>query len=198
MSRAREGTVRNLQELYTVAVGVAVALAVDQLIGAGQEPPIHWNHIPVFAAFLATLIPFYHGAMRHLDDVYIQEGGRHVRSGALLADFLLLFLEACLFFIAARLISDARATAWALATLLALDAAWGTVVYLVFATRGRRWAEIRWVLVNSVAVPTLAIGLFLTAGMKEAEEAAVIVLLIVAVIRTITDYWLSWDFYFPR
>jgi hypothetical protein len=71
MTRPREGTVRNLQELYTVAVGIALALAVQELINGSVEEPIEWSRVPAFIGFLATLIPFYHSAMRHLDEVYI-------------------------------------------------------------------------------------------------------------------------------
>lgn len=197
MNRPREGTVHNLQELYTVAVGIALALAVGELMQGADGDPIYWTRVPTFVAFLATLIPFYHGAMRHLDEVYIQEGGRYVRGGALLADFLLLFLEACFFFVIARLLGEARSAAWALVALLTLDAGWGLAVHLLFVRSQTRWAEVRWVVINSVAAPTLAIALVATSSMAKQEDLAATIIGVVAVARTIGDYWWSWRLYFP-
>lgn len=201
MDRAREGTVRNLQELYTVVVGVALVVAIEAIL---REPRaggslIRWEYLPAFGAVLVTLIPFYHGAMRHFDQVYVEERGENVRSGALLADFLLLFIEACLLLAAARLIPDVNAAAWAIAILLVVDACWGAAVYLIFLTGARRWIELRWVIMNIVAGPALAILLLAasTPARGETDWFISIAFLLVAIVRTVVDYSVSWAFYFP-
>jgi hypothetical protein len=99
-----------------------------------------------------------------------------VREGALLSDFLLLFLEACLFFVVARLLGDPRDAAWALVALLALDAAWGLAVRFLFVKSHTRWAEIRWVYINAVAAPSFAIALIVTSGMSAQEQAASVII----------------------
>lgn len=201
MNRAREGSVKNLQELYTVAVGVALAVAIEQLVRLpeGQGAFIKWEVLPTFGAFLVTLVPFYHGALRHLDQRYVEERGEAVRDGALLADFFLLFLEACLLLGTARVLPDARAAAWGLAILLVFDALWGGGIYLLF-TRGRRkWEELEWVRLNLVAGPLLMVSLLaLRYTPRSAGEAILAFGLPVAMLlRSVIDYRRSWAFYFP-
>ncbi|MBK9067349.1 MAG: hypothetical protein IPL76_10780 [Gemmatimonadetes bacterium] len=53
---------------------------------------------------MATLFPFYHGALRHLDDAYLENENHHIKRGALIFDFLLLFLHAMCFVVLALLI----------------------------------------------------------------------------------------------
>jgi hypothetical protein len=120
-----------------------------------------------------------------------------VRRGALLADFLLLFLEACLFFVTARLLADPRAASWALVTLLALDALWAGAAQLIFVTTPTRWAELQWVFINLIAAPILALALLITSGSEDAAGMSVAILCVGCVVRTAVDYWRSWDLYFP-
>ncbi|MGZ8571153.1 MAG: hypothetical protein ACXWW5_02895 [Actinomycetota bacterium] len=202
MSSAQEGTVRNLQELYTVAAGIALVFAIERLVRVptGADDAIRWSYLPAFLAFMVTLVPFYHGGMRHFDQVYVEEEGRNVRTGALLADFFLVFLEACLLLASARLLPDVTTTAWMLTTLFALDAIWGTTVYLVF-TKGRlRLVELRWVLINIVTAALLA-GFLIFAPADPVgggvNVMVAVVLLCVTTVRTGIDYWVSWSFYFP-
>ena len=59
MNAAQERSVKNLQELYTVAVGVALATAIARIVdtGAGQFP-FRAGALPVFFALLVILVPF--------------------------------------------------------------------------------------------------------------------------------------------
>src|SRR4051794_37746654 len=90
-------SVQNLENLYSVVIGAGLSFGIVTLVDPSKAPvPLRFELLPYFVSYLVTLIPFYHGALRHLDVVYI-EGKRPVRSGALLLDFLGLFLESCLF-----------------------------------------------------------------------------------------------------
>jgi hypothetical protein len=201
VTRAREGTVKNLQELYTVAVGVALAAAIEQVVRLRDAAParIHWETLPAFFAFLVTLVPFYHGALRHLDKRHIEERGDGLRDGALLADFLLLFLEAYLLLVIARVLAEPRAVATGMAALLLLDSLWGAAMHRFFVVAHRTWTELTWVRINVVAGGLLAAGLGITSGLTpgSSDRAFAWVLPIGAAIRAAIDYWLSWDFYFP-
>lgn len=201
MNRAREGTVKNLQELYTVAVGVALVVAIEQLVRLpeGHSASIRWDVIPAFCAFLLTLVPFYHGALRHLDQRYVEERAEGVRDGALLADFFLLFLEACVLLGIARVLTDARAAGWGLASLLVFDALWGTGIYLLFARGRRKWDELEWVRLNLVAGPALMLGLVLLSHAPSAKGRTILAvgLPVAMLLRSVIDYRRSWNFYFP-
>ena len=63
------------------------------------------------AALLVTLIPFYHGALRHLDEQYAGAGARQAR-GFVLVDFLVLFLESCVFLALAVSIARPEVFGW--------------------------------------------------------------------------------------
>ncbi len=59
----------HLQELYTVVVAIALSLVVARLIPA-PGGKVTFQPFLLSAALLVTLIPFYHGALRHLDEQY--------------------------------------------------------------------------------------------------------------------------------
>ena len=201
-------TVKNLQELYTVTAGIALAWSIERLAGkggagaaAGDGPfDVMWTVLPTFVAFLVTLVPFYHGALRHLDRVYIDAAGRDVRRGSLLADFFLLFIEACFLVLAAMFVADAPTLGLVLAGLFALDAVWGLAFYLAFTRNRQPWVELRWVQINLIAGPLLAAIVLWgphATGMAQQTILPVSVAAI-AVLRTVFDYWLSWEIYFPN
>ena len=96
-----------------------------------------WRSFPMIVAYVVTLVPFYHGAMRHLDVTYRQAEAPPVREGALLGDFFLLFVEACLFLALANVIAHTTQATWTFLALFALDGLWGLAAYWVF-TRSRR------------------------------------------------------------
>src|SRR5437868_5475689 len=93
---ARQRTVGHLQQLYTVVAGVALTLAITKLLDERAEKPVRLEVIPYFVAYLFTLVPFYHGALRHLDVTYFEDNRARPKPGALMFDWALLFLESCL------------------------------------------------------------------------------------------------------
>lgn len=197
-----EGTVRNLQELYTVTMGVALVKAVERMT---EGHTVDWLAVPDFFAFLVTIIPFYHGAMRHLDVRYIEQAGTRVRRGTLLGDFLLLFVEACLLLGAAFMIGRPSGLGWAICSLLILDSAWSLMVYRFATVGARHLVELKWLSINLIATPLLAATLLawprLVGAGHLSEQGQFsglsIALAGLAMIRSIADYWVSWDFYFP-
>jgi hypothetical protein len=192
--RAQRNSVFNLQELYTVAVGASLALAIDALVDVWtNNAEFPWHSMPMFTAFLATMIPFYHGAVRHLEDTYIEKRGANVRAGALLADFLMLFVEGFILIGIARLLPEPELAAWGLIALLGFDTVWGLAVYLAFSRRREFGAEIGWVVINAMAVPLMAIYFGLFARSLTAINFGASLFLF----RTVVDYLRSWHFYFP-
>jgi hypothetical protein len=195
----QERSVRNLQELYTVTIGVSLAVAISHLV-SDNGFPISSTAVPPLAAFLLTIVPFYHGAMRHLDRVYVEEGGRNMRRASLIGDFSMLFIEACLFLTLANQLRRPGAFAWTLVALWAFDAIWGSIVYLIFATHRHHAAEVRWVVINLVAAPALAVFLLIETpplGPVSADTSLTAALIAFPTARSVLDYLQSWSFYFP-
>jgi hypothetical protein len=67
----RDEPIRFFKELYPVVVGVALALAAEQIVDLHKGGvPIRWQHLPLFVAWIAVAMPFAHLAVRYLDFTY--------------------------------------------------------------------------------------------------------------------------------
>src|SRR5262245_24966570 len=97
MSEASKNSVSQLAELYTVVIGIALSISIYNTIDSSRVAiPLNLDYLPNLLTMLVLIIPFYHGAVRHLFATYVENGGStRIKSGALLADFVLLFLEGC-------------------------------------------------------------------------------------------------------
>jgi hypothetical protein len=121
-----------------------------------------------------------------------------IKNGALLADFLLLFVEGCLFVLIASILPANEKFAWAIVVLLALDSIWGFLAKLAFTGADAQNAERTWALINVITIA--AVILFIIFTKQTAKEQAVLFqvgLLTILSVRTIVDYYFCWEFYFP-
>lgn len=197
-----ENSVRSLSNLYTVVIGVALSLAVARLVnGDSGLMTTKIASLLLFVAFIATLFPFYHGAMRHLDDAYIENENENIKDGALVLDFILLFLHGLVFVVLALLISRPNQFAWVLISLLAIDVLWGFFAHFAASPTSGLSAELKWSIIN-----VLFVGLctwYLVSNsiyMNDTYNIMSLAVLIVAacVVRSLFDYiWCS-RFYFPK
>ena len=177
-------SVTGLSELYTVVVGLALALGVGSVVGSEGPAPAPVVYLTGIAV-VVTLIPFYHGGLRHLQETYSDDA--IVRPSLILWDFVLLFVEACLLLAAAASLQSAQRVGWLLVALWLVDVLWVAGSRLL----GER-PPLQWAFSNVAAVVAVA-GLLLVdvGGIVEAVG-----LLIIALARTVADYSLSQDFYF--
>ncbi len=196
----RENSVKQLCELYNVVTGLALAYAITKLIDSSAKyMPIKTGHISLFLAFLVTIIPFHQGAVRHLYATYVEGGGStRIKRGALALDFVILFLEACLFVALAALVEHASAFAIMIAALFLLDCFWGFLSHLAFTGAQAQNTERKWSLINLIA--TSVIILLIIVGPHifgdwtvEAEG----ILFLVCALRSVADYAWAWNFYYP-
>src|SRR5215218_1845525 len=87
-------SVDTLKQLYSVVIALALTEAIVSLVTRTDTGvTVHYAALPWFVALVVTLIPFHHGAMRHLDDAYVFDPVRHPKPTFLL-DYLILFTEA--------------------------------------------------------------------------------------------------------
>jgi len=204
MKEAQTNSVRNLEHLYTTVVAIALSLAIYNIIAATRETPFKWELVLFFIALLVTLIPFYHGALRHLDITYVEEGGKPVRKPTLLFDFLALFTESCLLVAMAALLPRPHYFVWVLAVLLAFDAVWGFTAYLGFSKERKPKPELTWAQINFVSAILISIFLLIVLGFVPFIEIGYFSNLKLSVwifglslLRTVVDYKLCWDTYYP-
>jgi hypothetical protein len=188
-------SVEHLEELYSVVVAIALSLAVDRLFtatGAGARG----RAIVLAIALLVTLIPFYHGALRHLDELYGHGSGRAAHSFSVLVDFLLLFLESCVFLALAVSITKPATFAWLLLSLLWLDVVWAYLTTRFLVTPSEDATPKTWLKVNLIFGSMLfAILIVLFSADWASAKALSYAVLVVAVTRTASDYRFSWEFY---
>jgi len=195
----RERSVRCLQELYTVVVGVALALAVSRVVRS-QGFPINTAALPAFVAFIVTLIPFYTGTMRHFERSYLETEASDSWSGALLTDFLLKFVEACGFLAVAELLQRPVAASWGLLFLLTYNTVWGVIVQTALRERGGANEVLWWGLINVLTAVLLLSLLLFAGGSIDRVSLSVplgVGLVLLTIARTALDYATCWFVYFP-
>ncbi len=193
-------SVKNLQQLYTVLIGLSLAAGIQQIINfSGTKFPIYFDRLPLFFVYLSLVIPIYHGAMRHLDVAYIENVGKHL---ALIFDFIILFIEGCFFLLLAGLVPYTYKFFYVLVTLLGIDVFWACIAYFGFATDGiDKKASSKWGLINFFAV-CLLLGSYLycdslDSNIKPVEYYLKQFMLIIIIIRSVLDYLVCWPMYYP-
>ena len=94
---SRAESARHSLFLYSVICALSLETAITRMIDPeAAVAPIDRHVLPLTIAYIATITPFYHGALRHLDDYYVVTSRPEVRRSALLIDFLALFMQAVL------------------------------------------------------------------------------------------------------
>jgi hypothetical protein len=193
--RINERSVDSLQKIYAVVIALAIAQAIQSLLkdpvrGTLLDRSQILAGLPGFVAFLVTLVPFWHGMNRHLDRCYLEKKSAVVQ-GALLLDFATFFLEASLLFAAGWSLRSGIYSFIALGLLLLVDMLWGYISHLIHFP-GQKSHVLKWSAINIVAI--LIAFLIVTYPF----QPKIIVLMVIAIVRSIMDYWICWDFYFPH
>jgi len=185
-------SVDTLKELYTVAVGVALVMAVEKLSGETTQTSVFGSQdLWLFLVTAVTLIPFYHGAFRHMDDIYVfADPGKRPGSKVLLLDYLLLMCEAGLLVWLSTKISDLPRFTKGFLALLAVDVLWALVTG-VFTSEKR--GALKWGLLNLVVLTGLGIVTYWPCQ----RVIPAVCLFVIAVLRSVLDYALSHKLYFP-
>lgn len=200
-SEKLHNSAKSLCQLYTVIVGVALSMSVRTLVGKSDGIlAINWISILLFWSFIVTIVPFYHGALRHIDDEYIADTSGARKVGALIYDFLLLLLHGLTFVVLSLLIDTPNQFAWVLIAVLAIDVAWGLFVHFASSNENRCCAEGKWATINGIFV-VLGAGLLFAndifLGEIETKRALSAYVAIGCSLRTVADYKMCWGFYFP-
>jgi hypothetical protein len=194
VERINERAVDSLQKIYAVVIALAIAQAIQSLL---KDPAngtlLDGNQIvaglPAFVALLVTLVPFWHGMNRHLDRCYLEKKTA-VAQGGILLDFATFFIEASLLFAAGWSLRSGIYSFIALGLLLSVDMVWGLISHTIHFPGQKSHVRL-WSAINLFAIGiAILIVLF-------PFEYKTIGLMVIAIMRTIVDYWRCWDFYFP-
>jgi hypothetical protein len=199
---ARSNSVKQLCDLYKVVISIAVGLAFHSMVDPLARPlPIDWQRLTLFGALMITIIPFFHGAVRHLYATYIEVGGStRVENWVVLIDYYLLFIEGGLFVALSTCLDSSRSFGVLFVGILILDVVWGVLSRVGFAGTQAQKAELSWARINALTVVILLAFLLaekalLTWHLSEREFR--LFLLLVATVRTGIDYYRNHSFYCP-
>lgn len=198
----KENSVKSLMSLYTVVIGVALSLSIVTLIDPKEGlASVRLSPILLFISFIATLFPFYQGAYGHISDAYLEKKNSHIRDGALIIDFVLLFFHGIAFVVLALLLSKPSNFVWVLVILLTIDVIWGLFVYFGPSSASNHNAEGKWTFINFLFV--LIVASYLIHNDIYLDDIPDPIklsfpLMGVCLIRTIVDYIWCRGFYFPK
>lgn len=199
--QSRENSIKSLINLYTVVIGVALSRAVAEVVDSNSGlQSVTLPTILLFIAFVATLIPFVHGAIRHLYDAYLESDSSHIKDGALVFDFILLFVHALAFAVLSLLLKKPSHFAWFLTVLLSIDVVWGIFVSIGASSKSNHGAEKKWAIINFVFVGcSISFLVLKDIGLVDGENLKIAVPISFAcILRSVADYLSCKSFYFPR
>lgn len=189
-----ERSVDSVQKIYAVVIALAIAQAIQSLLksstgAADLNLSQLLSGVPGFVAFLVTLVPFWHGMNRHLDRCYLEKDNSVVQ-GALLLDFGTFFVEAIFLFAAGWSLRSGIIPFVCLGLLLFTDMVWAFISHQIHFP-GRKSHAVKWSAINitSIVVAILVVAF--------PFQSKILVLMVIAVVRSLVDYWLCWNFYFP-
>jgi hypothetical protein len=197
---ARTRSIDNLQRLYTVVVSLAITESLRRLFLTTQTLTL--SDIAAVLSLIATIIPFYHGANRYLDATYVTGERSEPKSGALMADFIAIFIEGIAFFILAVLISNTKVFFSILAGLFMFDALWVSFTKLTENIEEKKVGPSyrKWAVINIIFGIFILISIWsnlLKWQFWETETVKLIALACAAILRTVLDYIQVWRFYYP-
>jgi hypothetical protein len=199
----RSNSVKQLCDLYRVVIAISVGIAFHAIVDPAASPfPVRPELLALFGALLITIIPFFHGAVRHLFATYVEGGGSsRVKNWAILIDYYLLFVQGGLFVALASTLDSPESFRVVLIAILGLDVIWGVLAVLGFAGTSSQKAEMKWAAINFAAVVVLVpFHLFCPAFLTIegiTNETLVLLTLLISVLRTIVDYGTNIGFYCP-
>jgi hypothetical protein len=193
--------VKILENFYTFLVGFALTQATmklaDTWISTGLNEAI-LGEVILYASLLVTIVPFYQGMHRFL---YVTHVVRPIEkpdscSSPILLDVWAFLLMSCILFAMGRFLDDPTTFFYLWSSLLCLDILWTTIVWKVQKSRNPIWAWnnllwlilawLYWATVHLVCLAPPAATKLLPYGFVFFE-----------VLRTVRDYKVNWNFYFP-
>ncbi|MEE9424122.1 MAG: hypothetical protein V3V18_03995 [Methylococcales bacterium] len=201
-NKKKENSIKSLINLYTVVMGVALSMSITTLIDPQVGlTSVRMSALLLFTSFILTLLPFYHGALRHLDDAYIENASQQVKDGVLVFDFLLLLLHAMAFVVLSLLIQVPNHFAWLLCAVFLIDVIWAVFAHFGTTSDGENVAEWKWAVINFIFILVVVSYLVYNEIYFDPVTNPIgLAMLIMAasLIRTLVDYIWGKDFYFPK
>ncbi len=176
-----------LKTVYSVVIALSVTEAIKSIFGIEAYKityGINLVLLPTFIIFIITLIPFYQGAIKYLNE--IQKDKKRKANFERIFDFVFFFLESLLFYWMALSINEIKLFLIVMTILLILDVLWllSVLHYNKDLFNKIKW----WCRLNFILVIVLFFLFYI-------NFYNIVVLLLIFAVRTICDYYYTWKFY---
>jgi len=185
---------------FSLLFALALAEAFKQFVTdrpTATDPVVRWEKLITLLSFLLLIVPFYQGTVRYFVFTYGDPAAllrQPNYSLFIMFDCGAFLFEAALFFIMSRALAPAHWAAYYLAVvvLLLVDTVWAfTAVAWLHQTPIQPWMFLNLGFGIVVGAMLLWRAMFI-------PSAAVAIGFVAVLIRTLLDYYLTWDFYFPK
>jgi hypothetical protein len=181
---------------FSIVLALALGEAFKQFVSEKHEGAIQWDRTLALLTFLLLILPFYQGMNRYLLQTYGGTPTPQFSPLFLIFDGVAFMAESAIFFAMSRNLSDSRAVCfyWMVFVLLLVDSFSGFSA-VQHARECAKVAIYSWIVLNVVTCAGLL--LILAFAKRFSSMAAVAAVGTAAMLaRTVTDYMISWDFYF--
>lgn len=200
---AVSANIKILENFYSFLISFALTQATMKLADSIISSGLSWELIgkaALYASLLVTIVPFYQGMNRFL---YVTHVVRPIekpgfRSSPMLLDIYAFLLMSSILFAMGRFLDNPIIFFYLWSALLVIDIIWTIIVWKIQKGRNPIWAwnNVLWL---SIAWAYWALVHFY--AIPEFGETAAIALpygfVFVEFARTVRDYKINWDFYFP-
>jgi len=190
--KALERSVDSLKNIYTIIIALAIGNSINKLFSTNVTDYFSIdfaNKLLVLLAFFVTVVPFFHGMNRHLDECYINKNAK--AQGFLLFDFLVFCFEAIIFVAFANRYTNGLEGYYILALLLSIDAIWSVISHIIHYSIINT-GTFKWVFINFFVLLIGCIMFWFKKG-----QNLIFLFSVLAIIRTVLDYIWCWKYYFP-
>lgn len=205
--------ISSLKELVSIVMAIALTNTMFQfMVKNGNVKLIRDFSLLeslIFVLLIVTIIRFYHGNMRHLDEVFIHPISNnsssmsvkaHPRIEKMAVDFISILLEGLLFGALSFYFSICRYFFGLFILLLGIDVVWFLIVFASTLPSNQASFQIfkhqrNWLLINVI---TLIAFLIVYASTENIEQTLrYYIFLTILFSNTFFDYAFNWRFYFP-
>ncbi len=208
MSAARKSSIDALQKFYALIIAIAFTGGVLKFLENFSIWVWDANQISqtvIFAAFVSTVIPFYHGMERHLFETHIARNdidwGHGGRPSNILLDIFVFMIEGVLLFSMGRNLTEPIVFLQLWSSLLVVDIIWSIIVWRcqkgtspIWARNNFIWLVIAWF--AWLGIPCLFVQPEWTIEFVIVAQACAVALC--EILRSVFDYKVHWGFYFPE
>lgn len=188
-------SVTPLETLYAVVMGFTLTAGLktfaDPWVGGTAAADIRLRGPDAFLlyALILTLVPFFHGAMRHLEELH-RRPETNSQHKIVFAEYIMLFLEGAVFVLLGLCIGSPQHFVFFFLCLLAIDSPWAALSWWWTPSEHRRHLAL-WLLLNVVTI--LALLILKLRVPLPADWPTFVVW--GALVRTVADYTFNWPFY---